>query len=114
MTGGVTIAFRRPPAAFSARRCETRRGLGPGLGGRLRRCLISLRPSATPQYLLEAGGRGRGFAHAMHSISDALTFAVWENGQWMPSLTGSLVASPRAGREEARCDVGRSDYDPQR
>lgn len=57
------------------------------------RRLTSLRPSVMPEHLLEASGRGRVFLHAMHSVSDALTFAVWENGR----LVRSLSLSPDGG-----------------
>ncbi|SEG24121.1 hypothetical protein SAMN05216223_1047 [Actinacidiphila yanglinensis] len=67
------------------------------------RRLMSLRPSSMPEYLLEASGRGRVFFHAMHSVSDALTFAVWENGR----LVRSLSLSPDSGIVE---DIG-APYD---
>lgn len=107
MTGGATIAFHRSSAAFSARRREARRGVGPGLGCRLRSAPDEPLPVGYAPVSVGSGRQRPRLFHAMHSISNALTFAVWENGQWMPSLTGSLVASLRAGREEARCDVGR-------
>jgi hypothetical protein len=57
-------------------------------------------PSRLPERLLaEAAGR-RILLHSMHSVTDALTFAVWEDGR----LIRSLSVSPDTGIVE---DVGR-------
>jgi hypothetical protein len=56
-------------------------------------------PSRLPAHLIEAS-RGRRLAlHAMHSVSDWLAFAVWEDGR----LVRSLSLSPGSGIME---DVG--------
>ncbi|SCE17298.1 hypothetical protein GA0115240_142153 [Streptomyces sp. DvalAA-14] len=65
----------------------------PGVDVICDRRLMSLRPSVMPEHLLEASGGRRVFFHAMHSVSDALTFAVWENGE----LVRSLSLSPDDG-----------------
>jgi len=57
------------------------------------RRLMGHRPTLLPRHLLDADGRTRVFFHAMHSVSDALTFAVWENGE----LVRSLSLSPDSG-----------------
>ncbi|MEU8664801.1 DUF6928 family protein [Actinoplanes philippinensis] len=57
------------------------------------RRLVAATPSELPHRLLaEAAGR-RVLLHAMHSVSDALTFAVWEDGR----LIRSLSVSPDTG-----------------
>lgn len=53
-------------------------------------------PSRTPARLLRAGADRRVVMHGMHSMSDALCFAVWENGD----LVRSLVLSPDGGVTE--------------
>ncbi len=50
-------------------------------------------PSELPAHLVEASAGRRLVLHAMHSVVDALTFAVWEDGQ----LTRSLSLSPDSG-----------------
>ncbi|SNY70330.1 DUF6928 family protein [Paractinoplanes atraurantiacus] len=50
-------------------------------------------PSELPERLLRAGAGRRILMHAMHSMSDALTFAVWEDGE----LVRSLSVSPDSG-----------------
>lgn len=63
------------------------------------RRLVARTPSEFPQHLLaEADGR-RILLHSMHSVIDALTFAVWEDGK----LIRSLSMSPDTGVVE---DVG--------
>lgn len=63
------------------------------------RRLVAHTPSELPAHLLaEAAGR-RILLHSMHSVSDALTFAVWEDGQ----LIRSLSVSPDTGVVE---DIG--------
>ncbi|WP_380568912.1 DUF6928 family protein [Streptacidiphilus jeojiensis] len=57
------------------------------------RRLMGHRPSLMPSHLLAAGRGDRVFFHAMHSVSDALTFAVWEGGV----LVRSLSLSPDSG-----------------
>ena len=57
------------------------------------RRLMEYRPSLMPARLLAAGRGDRTFFHAMHSVSDALTFAVWEGG----ALVRSLSLSPESG-----------------
>ncbi|MEV6599892.1 hypothetical protein AB0M36_24005 [Actinoplanes sp. NPDC051346] len=44
------------------------------------RRLVCDRPSQMPARLLRAGGDRRIIMHGMHSVSDWLCFAVWENG----------------------------------
>jgi hypothetical protein len=56
-------------------------------------------PSALPQAFIEAGGRGKIYLHAMHSVVDWFAFAVWSNG----TLTRSLSLSPDSGILE---DIG--------
>jgi hypothetical protein len=53
-------------------------------------------PSQLPTHLLEAGAGGRILLHGMHSVSDALSFAVWEDRQ----LIRSLSLSPDRGIQE--------------
>lgn len=63
------------------------------------RRLVAETPSELPDHLLaEAAGR-RIVLHSMHSVVDALTFAVWEDGQ----LIRSLSVSPDTGIVE---DIG--------
>ncbi|GAA2626053.1 DUF6928 family protein [Paractinoplanes durhamensis] len=63
------------------------------------RRLVAETPSELPeQVLAEAAGR-RILLHSMHSVVDALTFAVWEDGQ----LIRSLSVSPDTGIVE---DIG--------
>ena len=57
------------------------------------RRLMGHRPSLMPPHLLAAGRGDRVFFHAMHSVSDVLTFAVWEGGV----LVRSLSLSPDSG-----------------
>ncbi|MET7397944.1 hypothetical protein ABZS66_31090 [Dactylosporangium sp. NPDC005572] len=51
------------------------------------------RPSRLPPHLLRLGAGRRVLLHAMHSGSDWLAFAVWENG----ALVRSLSLSPDGG-----------------
>lgn len=63
------------------------------------RRLVAARPSELPDQLrTEAAGR-RILLHSMHSVSDALSFAVWEDGR----LVRSLSVSPDTGVVE---DIG--------
>jgi len=57
------------------------------------RRLICDRPSQLPDRLLRAGAGRRIIMHGMHSSSDWLCFAVWENGD----LVRSLSVSPDGG-----------------
>ncbi|AEV84616.1 hypothetical protein ACWT_3593 [Actinoplanes sp. SE50] len=57
------------------------------------RRLVGDRPSQLPARLLQAGAGRRIIMHGMHSVSDWLCFAVWENG----SLVRSLSLSPDGG-----------------
>ncbi|QMU79831.1 hypothetical protein GXW83_33150 [Streptacidiphilus sp. PB12-B1b] len=50
-------------------------------------------PSELPAHLVEASAGRRLVLHAMHSVVDALTFAVWEDGR----LIRSLSLSPDSG-----------------
>ena len=50
-------------------------------------------PSALPQAFIKAGGRGRIYLHAMHSVVDWFAFAIWSDG----SLIRSLSLSPDSG-----------------
>ncbi|GIF22350.1 hypothetical protein BJ973_002673 [Actinoplanes tereljensis] len=63
-----------------------------------RRLVAETPPELPEQVLAEAAGR-RILWHSMHSVIDALTFAVWEDGQ----LIRSLSVSPDTGVVE---DVG--------
>ncbi|MFJ8691809.1 DUF6928 family protein [Streptomyces roseolilacinus] len=58
-------------------------------------------PSELPVHLLEAAAGRRVILHAMHSVSDWLVFAVWEEGR----LHRSLSLSPDGG-------VGEDTGDP--
>lgn len=51
------------------------------------------RPSELSAHLVEAGAERRLVLHAMHSVSDWLAFAVWEDGR----LVRSLSLSPDEG-----------------
>ncbi|XVU20845.1 DUF6928 family protein [Actinoplanes sp. CA-054009] len=68
--------------------------------------LVCDRPSQLPARLLGAAGDRRIIMHGMHSGSDGLCFAVWENG----SLVRSLSVSPDGGVVE---DIG-EPYDFER
>ncbi|BCJ45703.1 hypothetical protein GCM10010168_58760 [Actinoplanes ianthinogenes] len=70
------------------------------------RRLVCDRPSQLPSRLLRAGDGRRIIMHGMHSVSDWLCFAVWENG----SLVRSLSLSPDGGIVE---DIG-EPYDFER
>ncbi|MFG2879154.1 DUF6928 family protein [Streptomyces sp. NPDC048337] len=63
-----------------------------------RRLMID-RPSQLPDHLVAAGAGRRMVLHAMHSVVDWLTFAVWEDGR----LIRSLSLSPDSGVIE---DIG--------
>jgi hypothetical protein len=63
------------------------------------RRLVYDRPSQLPARLLRAGADRRIIMHGMHSASDSLCFAVWENGD----LVRSLSLSPDGGIAE---DIG--------
>jgi hypothetical protein len=51
------------------------------------RRLMFERPSELPEHLLRAGADRRIVLHGMHSGSDWLSFAVWENGELVRSLS---------------------------
>jgi hypothetical protein len=63
------------------------------------RRLVATTPSELPDRVLAEGAGRRVLLHSMHSVVDALTFAVWEDGQ----LVRSLSVSPDAGIVE---DIG--------
>jgi hypothetical protein len=65
--------------------------------------LMDYRPSRLPEHLVRASAGRRMVLHAMHSVVDALTFAVWEDGE----LVRSLSVSPDSGVVE---NIG-SPYD---
>ncbi len=56
-------------------------------------------PSRLPQAFLDAGGSGKIYLHAMHSVVDWFAFAVWSSGK----LIRSLSLSPNHGILE---DIG--------
>ncbi|MFF9065110.1 DUF6928 family protein [Streptomyces sp. NPDC014891] len=60
------------------------------------RRLMLDRPSGLPAHLLEAAAGRRVILHALHSVSDWLAFAVWEDGR----LIRSLSLSPNGGIAE--------------
>lgn len=60
------------------------------------RRLVCDLPTQLPARLLQAGAVRRIIMHGMHSASDWLCFAVWENGE----LVRSLSLSPDAGIRE--------------
>ncbi|MET8148021.1 DUF6928 family protein [Actinoplanes sp. NPDC049668] len=60
------------------------------------RRLVLDRPSELPEHLLAAGAGRRIIMHGMHSVSDWLGFAVWEDGV----LIRSLSLSPDGGIQE--------------
>lgn len=68
----------------------------PGVDLVCDRRLMFDRPSELPAHLLEAAAGRRVVAHAMHSVSDWLAFAVWEEGR----LRRSLSLSPDGGIAE--------------
>jgi hypothetical protein len=91
--GGTLVEDTYPPddVAFAA--------VLPGAVLLCDRRLLATPSSELPDHLLaEAAGR-RILLHSMHSVSDALTFAVWEDGQ----LIRSLSVSPDSGIVE---DIG--------
>lgn len=57
------------------------------------RRLVLDRPSELPEHLLRAGAGRRIVMHGMHSVVDWLSFAVWEDGR----LVRSLSLSPDGG-----------------
>ncbi|MGW2475182.1 DUF6928 family protein [Streptomyces sp. NPDC001665] len=65
----------------------------PGVDLVCDRRLMFDRPSELPAHLLEAAEGRRVILHAMHSVSDWLAFAVWEEGR----LRRSLSLSPDGG-----------------
>ncbi|WUS99836.1 hypothetical protein OHA46_25540 [Streptomyces sp. NBC_00708] len=65
----------------------------PGVDLVCDRRLMFDRPSELPAHLLEAAAGRRVILHAMHSVSDWLAFAVWEEGR----LRRSLSLSPDGG-----------------
>ncbi|MGW6707052.1 DUF6928 family protein [Streptomyces sp. NPDC054956] len=71
----------------------------PGVDIVCDRRLMTVRPSRLPAHLVVAGAGRRMVLHAMHSVVDALTFAVWEDGR----LVRSLSLSPDSGVVE---DIG--------
>jgi len=68
----------------------------PGVDLVCDRRLMLDRPSELPAHLLEAAEGRRVILHAMHSVSDWLAFAVWEEGR----LRRSLSLSPDGGIAE--------------
>lgn len=56
-------------------------------------------PSALPHAFIAAGGSGKVYLHAMHSVVDWFAFALWSNG----TLIRSLSLSPDSGILE---DIG--------
>jgi hypothetical protein len=60
------------------------------------RRLVAELPSELPDHLLAEGTGRRMLLHSMHSVVDALTFAVWEDGR----LIRSLSVSPATGIAE--------------
>jgi hypothetical protein len=56
-------------------------------------------PSTLPQAFIEAGGSGKIYLHAMHSVVDWFAFALWSNR----GLVRSLSLSPDSGILE---DIG--------
>jgi hypothetical protein len=85
--GGTLLEHCYPPddLAFAA--------VVPGAVLLCDRRLVATTPSELPDHLLaEAAGR-RILFHSMHSVVDALTFAVWEDRQ----LIRSLSVSPDTG-----------------
>lgn len=56
-------------------------------------------PSTLPRTFLEAGGSGKVYLHAMHSVVDWFAFAIWSNRR----LDRSLSLSPDSGILE---DIG--------
>ncbi len=60
------------------------------------RRLVLDRPSHLPEHLVRLGAGRRIIMHGMHSVSDWLCFAVWENG----ALVRSLSLSPDGGIAE--------------
>lgn len=60
------------------------------------RRLVLDRPSELPEHLREAGAGRRIIMHGMHSVVDWLSFAVWEDGL----LIRSLSLSPDGGIRE--------------
>ncbi len=65
----------------------------PGVDLVCDRRLMFDRPSELPAHLLEAAAGRRVILHAMHSVSDWLAFAVWEDGR----LRRLLSLSPDGG-----------------
>lgn len=57
------------------------------------------KPSTLPQAFIEAGGSGKIYFHAMHSVVDWFAFAIWSKG----TLIRSLSLSPDDGILE---DIG--------
>ncbi|MET8461500.1 DUF6928 family protein [Micromonospora zamorensis] len=60
------------------------------------RRLVLGRPSELPEHLCQAGAGRRIIMHGMHSVVDWLSFAVWEDGV----LIRSLSLSPDGGIQE--------------
>jgi hypothetical protein len=56
-------------------------------------------PSKLPKAFLDAGGRGKVYLHAMHSVVDWFAFGLWSNG----TLIRSLSVAPDNGIIE---DIG--------
>jgi hypothetical protein len=56
-------------------------------------------PSTLPKPFITAGGSGKIYLHAMHSVSDWFAYALWSNG----TLLRSLSLSPDSGILE---DIG--------
>ncbi|WP_327008857.1 hypothetical protein OHA72_17335 [Dactylosporangium sp. NBC_01737] len=65
----------------------------PGLDIACDQRLMHLQPSELPGHLLRLGDGRHGALHAMHSVSDYLTYATWAGGV----LTRSLSLSPDGG-----------------
>ena len=68
----------------------------PGVDLLCDRRLVFDPPSELPEHLRQLGAGRRTTMHAMHSVSDQLAFAVWENG----TPARSLSVSPGGGIRE--------------
>jgi hypothetical protein len=71
-------------------------GSFPGIDILCDRDVMDYPPSQFPARYLDAAGGRRVILHAMHSVSDTLAFAVWEDGR----LVRSLCLSPGDGITE--------------
>jgi hypothetical protein len=68
-------------------------GSFPGVDILCDRDLMGDLPSEFPARYLDAAAGRRVILHAMHSVTDSLAYAIWENG----SLVRSLCVSPDSG-----------------